>query len=74
LTKVADYPFEGVLPEGGAFDASGRHFLATVYEYDGAAAGAGVEVWQVGPADRPGLRHLGRIAVPHGAHHVEIVP
>ncbi len=74
LTKVDDYAFEGVLPEGGTFDASGRHFLATVFEYDGDVAGGGVEVWQVGPAERPGLRHLGRIAVPHGAHHVEIVP
>ena len=74
LTKVDDYAFEGVLPEGGTFDASGRHFLATVYEYDGSAAGGGIEVWQVGPAERPGLRHLGRIAVPHGAHHVEIIP
>jgi 6-phosphogluconolactonase (cycloisomerase 2 family) len=74
LTKVGDYPFEGVLPEGGTFDASGKHFLATVFEYAGSdRQGGGIEVWRVGDARRPGLTHLGRIAVPHGAHHVEIV-
>jgi hypothetical protein len=74
LTKVGDYPFEGVLPEGGTFDASGKHFLATVFEYAGnEGAGGGIEVWRVGDAGRAGLTHLGRIAVPHGAHHVEIV-
>ena len=74
LTKVGDYPFEGMLPEGGSFDASGKHFLATVFEYAGSERpGGGIEVWRVGDARRPGLTHLGRIAVPHGAHHVEIV-
>ncbi len=74
LTKVGDYLFEGVLPEGGAFDASGKHFLATVFEYAGSEnAGGGVEVWRVGEAGRPGLTYLGRIPVPHGAHHVEII-
>lgn len=75
LAKVGDYPFEGVLPEGGSFDATGRHFLATVFEYaDSAAPQGGVEVWRVGDAAHPGLTHLGRIAVPHGAHHVELAP
>jgi hypothetical protein len=32
LTKIGDYPLAGVLPEGGAFDPSGRYFLATVFE------------------------------------------
>ncbi|NDZ13493.1 hypothetical protein C7T35_11630 [Variovorax sp. WS11] len=75
LTKIGDYPFEGMLPEGGSFDATGRHFLATVFEYpDGTAPQGGVEVWRVGGAGQPGLTHLGRIAVPHGAHHVELTP
>ncbi|MBT2324949.1 hypothetical protein J7E62_21680 [Variovorax paradoxus] len=73
LAKVGDYRFEGMLPEGGSFDATGRHFLATVFEYaDSAAPVGGLEVWRVGDAARPGLTHLGRIAVPHGAHHVEL--
>lgn len=77
LAKVGDYPFEGVLPEGGSFDASGRHFLATVFEYAGDADGAapaGLEVWRVGDPANPGLTHLGRIDVPPGAHHVELSP
>lgn len=28
LTKIADYPFDGGLPEGGSFDLTGEHFLA----------------------------------------------
>ncbi|MGK6308203.1 lactonase family protein [Variovorax sp. DT-64] len=75
LTKIGDYPFEGMLPEGGSFDASGRHFLASVFEYaDSDAPQGGVEVWRVGDAASPGLTHLGRIPVPHGAHHVELAP
>ena len=59
LTKIGDYPFEGVLPEGGTFDASGRHFLATVFEYAGSErVGGGIEVWRVGTAGKPGLTHL----------------
>ncbi len=78
LTKVGDYPFEGVLPEGGTFDASGKHFLATVFEYAGnegagTGAGGGIEVWRVGESGKPGLTHVGRIPMPHGVHHVEIV-
>lgn len=75
LAKVGDYPFEGMLPEGGSFDATGRHFLATVFEYaDGTTPAGGIEVWRVGDSGKPGLTHLGRIAVPHGAHHVELTP
>jgi len=32
LAKVADYPFEGELPECGAFDLTGDHFWATVFQ------------------------------------------
>jgi 6-phosphogluconolactonase (cycloisomerase 2 family) len=74
LVKIGDYPFEGVLPEGGTFDASGKHFLATVFEYAGnEGAVGGIEVWRVGEGGKPGLTHVGRIAMPHGVHHVEVV-
>lgn len=75
LTKVADYPFEGVLPEGGTFDLTGDHFLATVFhghqEAD-AGRGAGLEVFRVSKGDRPSLERLGRIPLPHGVHHVDV--
>lgn len=68
LAKVGDTYFAGVLPEGGVFDASGNHFLASVFEYR-EAHGGGIEVFRV--ADT-GLQPVGRIAMPHGVHHVDI--
>ncbi|MCR4265038.1 lactonase family protein [Nitratireductor sp. ZSWI3] len=75
LTKVADYPVDGVLPEGGTFDLTGEHFLATVFQgHDQAAsdAGAGLEVFRVVRGEPPALERLGRIPMPHGAHHVDV--
>jgi hypothetical protein len=75
LTKIADYPFEGVLPEGGTFDLTGDHFLATVFHgHEGARLGhgAGLEVFSVVKGDNPGLKRLGRVPLPHGIHHVDL--
>lgn len=75
LTKIDDYPFEGVLPEGGVFDLTGDHFLATVFhghEGSGPDEGAGVEVFRVIKGSRPALERLGRIPLPHGVHHVDV--
>ncbi|MBA5802754.1 lactonase family protein [Rhizobium changzhiense] len=77
MTKLADYPFEGSLPEGGAFDDTGDHFLATVFQgHDSAGpeAGPGLEVFRVEKGDRPTLNRLGRVPLPHGAHHVDLAP
>lgn len=75
LAKAGDYPFEGVLPEGGTFDLTGDHFLATVFQgHDDAPAdlGAGLEVFRVVKAGHPALERLGRIPLPHGVHHVAV--
>ncbi|CAN7315455.1 hypothetical protein [Neorhizobium tomejilense] len=75
LHKVGDYTFEGVLPEGGTFDLTGDHLLATVFEgHEGAGpeTGAGLEVFKVIRGDTPSLRWIGRVALPHGVHHVDI--
>ncbi|CAN7615225.1 hypothetical protein LJR251_004501 [Rhizobium rhizogenes] len=75
IAKVADYPFEGVLPEGGSFDLAGDHFLATVFQgHDGASreTGAGLEIFRVVKSDRPALERAGRIPLPHGVHHVDV--
>lgn len=77
LTKVGDFAFEGVLPEGGTFDLAGDHLLTTVFEgHRGAGpdAGAGIEVFRVVKGDMPALERLGRVALPHGVHHVDIAP
>jgi len=75
LTKVGDFAFEGVLPEGATFDLSGDHLLATVFEgHPGAGpdAGAGIEVFGVVKGDMPALKRIGRVALPHGVHHVDV--
>ncbi|XYH99997.1 hypothetical protein ACMHYB_09650 [Sorangium sp. So ce1128] len=75
LTRIASYPFEGVLPEGGSFDLSGDHFLATVFQYhEGGPPGGGVEVFRVVHGERPALERLGRLPLPHGVHHVDVAP
>lgn len=73
LLKVADYAFEGVLPEGASFDASGKFLLVAVFQYhaDG-PAGGGLEVFRVVREGGPALRHVGRLPMPHGAHHVAV--
>lgn len=71
LTKVGDYPLDGVLPEGGAFDPTGQYFLATVFQGRGpGGAGAGLQVFGVGSDEAPGLTPVQRIQLPHGVHHV----
>ena len=75
LEKAGDYAFEGALPEGGAFDLTGSHFLATVFQGHagaGAEAGAGLEVFRVVQSERPRLERVGRLPMPHGTHHVDI--
>ncbi|MFC6632722.1 lactonase family protein [Microbulbifer taiwanensis] len=70
LKKIVDRPFTAVLPEGGAFDASGHYFLASVFEYRD-LHGGGIEVFRV---SEQGLEPLGRIPMPHGVHHLDMAP
>jgi hypothetical protein len=73
VSNAATVPFEGILPEGATFDATGDHLLATVYEYyDSARPAGGIEVFKVIRGAQARLEHLGRIETPHGTHHVEI--
>ncbi|MET0900422.1 MAG: hypothetical protein ABWY45_21120 [Mycobacterium sp.] len=72
LEKVGDYPLAGVLPEGGAFDPSGRYFVATIFEGRPGADGSGLQVYEVGAPGQPGLTPVQRVALPHGAHHVVV--
>ncbi len=75
LARIGNYPFEGVPPEGGAFDLTSEHFLATVFEdmpdQDPIAARASrcSGSWR---GDAPGLERVGRVPLPHGVHHVVV--
>lgn len=73
LTKVAGTTFDGVLPEGAAFDADGEHLLVTVFADHGGGPG-GLHVFKIINANPPRLNALGRMPLPSGAHHVEIIP
>lgn len=73
IEKLGDTPFAGVLPEGGVFDLTGDHFLATVFQgHAGEKNAAGLEVFRVVKQDRPQLIRLGRVALPHGVHQVDV--
>jgi len=75
LKKRQDYPFAGLLPEGGSFDLSGEHLLVSVFEYaNSTTAEGGVEVFRVIDSETPHLERLGRLPFPHGVHHVEVAP
>ncbi|WP_067652406.1 lactonase family protein [Nocardia harenae] len=70
LTRVGEYPLDGVLPEGGAFDPDGRYFLATVFQgYSPDRPGSGLQVYELGAE---GLTPVQRIPLPHGTHHVVV--
>lgn len=77
LEKLDDYAFEAVLPEGGTFDLTGDHLLATSFEAHAEPAGevgAGLVVFRVVREARPRLESLGRVPLPHGVHHVDVAP
>ena len=73
LTKAGDYPFEGVLPEGISFDATGEHLIVATFEYLDSDRG-GLEVWRVEQEPKLDLQYAGRINVPHGSHQVIVSP
>jgi DNA-binding beta-propeller fold protein YncE len=71
LTKIDDYPFEGILPEGAAFDASGNALAVAVYDYFTPKPEGGIEFWQVIQKLKPELRRTGyAIDVGRGVHQV----
>jgi DNA-binding beta-propeller fold protein YncE len=75
LSQARDFTFEGVLPEGAVFDLTGEHLLVTVFQGHpdaGPDKGTGIEVFHVIKGDKWSLVRLGRVALPHGAHHVDV--
>ncbi|MBD2071064.1 beta-propeller fold lactonase family protein [Leptolyngbya sp. FACHB-671] len=75
LAKAADFAFEGVLPEGLTFDATGEHLIVATFEYlNSEEPGGGLEVWRISQEPAPNLEYVGRINVPHGSHQVVVAP
>ncbi|QRQ99614.1 beta-propeller fold lactonase family protein [Dyadobacter sandarakinus] len=76
LSKVADYPFEGIYPQGIAFDKDGSNLAVSVFEYMEYGNGnGGVEFWTVTKGETPALKRQGaRVSVGKGAHTLRIIP
>ncbi|REA63133.1 WD40 repeat domain-containing protein [Dyadobacter luteus] len=76
LTKVADYPFEGISPQGVVFDKDGSNLAVAVMEYHEYGNGnGGVEFWSVTKGETPSLKKQnGKVSVGKGAHTLRIVP
>ena len=76
LTKVADYPFPGILPQSVVFDKDGANLAVAVYEYlDYGSRTGGVEFWTVTKGGTPSLtKQMGRISVERGCHTVRVIP
>lgn len=73
LEKAGDFAFEGVLPEGITFDATGEHLIVATFEYlNSREPTGGLEVWRVNREAALELEYVGRIKVPHGAHQVTV--
>ncbi|MCF0055732.1 WD40 repeat domain-containing protein [Dyadobacter sp. CY356] len=76
LTKVVDYPFEGIYPASVAFDKDGSNLAVSVYEYQEYGNGTGgVEFWTVTKGDAPALKkQVAKISVGKGAHTLRVIP
>ncbi|KAM3112519.1 beta-propeller fold lactonase family protein [Phormidesmis sp. 146-33] len=71
LTKLKDYPFEGILPEGAAFDASGKALAVTIYDYFTPKPEGGIEFWRVIEKPTPELQRTGYVVdMGRGVHQV----
>lgn len=75
LTPHQTTPFEGILPEGITFDASGHYLAVAVFDYhDPARAGGAVDFWQLTRSNVPTLEKMERsIQVMRGAHIIKLV-
>lgn len=71
LTRHGEYPFEAVLPQGLAFDATGSTLFVGVNRYSNEETdlGGAVEVWNLSTEGTPRLeRSSHRIRLPAGVH------
>jgi hypothetical protein len=72
LAKASDTPFEGILPEGVAFDPTSRYLAVAVYHPTNADRSTGaVDLWEVARSSVPALQLRTRVPAPRGVHHVQ---
>jgi DNA-binding beta-propeller fold protein YncE len=75
LTKVADYPFDGILAQSVAFDKDGSNIAVSVFEYlDYGNRAGGIEFWTVDKAAPALKKQAGRVSVERGVHTIRVIP
>ncbi|TGD95297.1 hypothetical protein EU555_28795 [Methylobacterium nonmethylotrophicum] len=79
LSRVGDFPSDGILPEAAAFDASGRYLAVTTYDhYDDRRRGGAIDFWRVArdpldPARLELVRTEHAVPVTRGVHSMVLV-
>lgn len=75
LSNVAEYEFDGVLPQNIAFDKSGDNIAVTVFDYFNFGKHfGGIEFWKVNKGDKPTLQKQDfKLFLPRGCHALRIV-
>ncbi|NJL22700.1 MAG: lactonase family protein [Leptolyngbyaceae cyanobacterium SM1_3_5] len=79
LNHVADYPYDGILPEAAAFDASSQYIAVANYDhFDDRIQGGSIDFWRIAsdPLNPQPILVQTRYAVPvtRGAHSLVLVP
>lgn len=75
LTTIDEYPFEGILPQGLAFDADGKGLAVTLLDrFDLSTRRGAVEFWQVIPSSKPTLQRTGfSVSVVRGPYQLLLI-
>jgi len=79
LNHVADYPFDGILPEAAAFDASSQYLAVTSYDhFDDRIQGGSIDFWRLAsdPLNPQPMLVQTRYSIPvtRGVHSMVFVP
>ena len=79
LNHIADYPFDGILPEAAAFDASSQYLAVVNYDFfDDRIEGGSIDFWRIAtdPLNPQPMLVQTRYSVPvtRGAHSLVLVP
>lgn len=78
LSWLADYPIDGVLPEGIVFDTTGNYVAVAVFDQFGDRAGTGrIDFWRVARDTSSSVTLEATdysVTLPRGAHTLALVP
>lgn len=76
LTTQSEYQFEGILPQGLAFDKTGTGLAVTLLDrFDLSSRSGAVEFWRVVPGSRPALQRTGfSVSTVRGPYQLVLIP